>query len=212
MHVVPDQPQAGCLGAGPRQRELWKSVDPHQSLGLLPSRPHHRKGLVRRDQSARHRCIPRRHSPDRAIPGRTSERTARLGADQDPHSANQSADQSSEVKPYEITSPALVEVHMRKFLWRYRWRIIASGVAPRFRRIATGGFKEPRLFEQLFKRLIAQCLEVGLVRGDKPSVYGTLVEANASKERRIPRERLAQAAQVNRTVREWLRNWKRRIQ
>ena len=36
------------------------------------------------------------------------------------------------------------------------------------------------------------------------SVDGTFVEANASKESRIPREQLTEAAQVNRTVREWL--------
>ena len=67
-----------------------------------------------------------------------------------------------------------------------------------------GRFHESKLFEQLFQRIVAQCLEVGLVRGDKLSVDGTFVEANASKESRIPREQLAEAAQVNRTVREWL--------
>jgi hypothetical protein len=36
------------------------------------------------------------------------------------------------------------------------------------------------------------------------SVDGTFVEANASKESRIPREQLAETAQVNRTVREYL--------
>jgi hypothetical protein len=45
------------------------------------------------------------------------------------------------------------------------------------------------------------CLAVGLVRGDKLSVDGTFVEANASKESRIPREQLAEAAQIKRTVR-----------
>jgi hypothetical protein len=65
-------------------------------------------------------------------------------------------------------------------------------------------FQESRLFEQLFERIVAQCLEVGLVRGDKLSVDGTFVEANASKKSRIPREQLAEAAQVNRTVREYL--------
>ncbi len=45
---------------------------------------------------------------------------------------------------------------------------------------------------------------VGLVRGDKLSVDGTFVEANASKESRVPREQLAEVAQVNRTVREYL--------
>jgi transposase len=67
-----------------------------------------------------------------------------------------------------------------------------------------GRFQESKLFEQMFERIVAQCLEVGLVRGDKLSVDGTFVEANASKESRIPREKLAEAAQVNRTVREWL--------
>jgi transposase len=67
-----------------------------------------------------------------------------------------------------------------------------------------GRFQESKLFEQMFERIVAQCLEVGLVRGDKLSVDGTFVEANASKESRIPREQLTEAAQVNRTVREWL--------
>jgi hypothetical protein len=67
-----------------------------------------------------------------------------------------------------------------------------------------GRFHESKLFEQMFERIVAQCLEVGLVRGDKLSVDGTFVEANAAKESRIPREQLTEAAQVNRTVREWL--------
>ena len=67
-----------------------------------------------------------------------------------------------------------------------------------------GRFQESKLFEQMFERIVARCLEVGLVRGDKLSVDGTFVEANASKESRIPREQLAEAAQVHRTVREWL--------
>ena len=67
-----------------------------------------------------------------------------------------------------------------------------------------GRFQESKFFEQLFERIVAQCLEVGLVRGDKLSVDGTFVEANAYKESRIRREQMAQAAQVNRTVREYL--------
>jgi hypothetical protein len=39
-------------------------------------------------------------------------------------------------------------------------------------------------------------LEVGLVRGDNLSVDGSFVEANANKQSRIPREQLAEAAQV----------------
>src|SRR6202161_4516951 len=67
-----------------------------------------------------------------------------------------------------------------------------------------GRFQESNVFEQLFEEVVAQCLAVGLVRGEKLSVDGTFVEAKASKESRIPREQLAEAAQVNRTVREYL--------
>ena len=49
-----------------------------------------------------------------------------------------------------------------------------------------------------------QCVEVGLVQGKHLSVDGSFVEANAAKESRIPREQLAEAAQVNQTVRQYL--------
>src|SRR6202044_3122743 len=54
-----------------------------------------------------------------------------------------------------------------------------------------GRFQESKLFEQLFEQIVARCLTVGLVRGDKLSVDGTFVEANASNESRVPREQLA---------------------
>ncbi len=49
-----------------------------------------------------------------------------------------------------------------------------------------------------------QCVEVGLVQGKHLSVDGSFVEANAAKESRIPREQLAEAAQLNRSVRQYL--------
>jgi len=52
---------------------------------------------------------------------------------------------------------------------------------------------------------VRQCIEVGLVEGKQLSVDGTFVEANAAKESRVPRERLAEAAQVHRTVRQYLK-------
>jgi hypothetical protein len=64
--------------------------------------------------------------------------------------------------------------------------------------------QESKLFEQLFEEIVARCLEAGLVRGDDLSVDGSFVEANASRESRIPREQLAEAAQVNHTVRQYL--------
>jgi len=51
---------------------------------------------------------------------------------------------------------------------------------------------------------VRQCLEVGLVSGKNLSVDGSFVEANAAKESRIPREQLAEAAQVHHTVRQYL--------
>jgi hypothetical protein len=45
---------------------------------------------------------------------------------------------------------------------------------------------------------------VGLVQGKHLSVDGSFVEANAAKESRIPREQLAEAAQVNQSVRQYL--------
>jgi transposase len=67
-----------------------------------------------------------------------------------------------------------------------------------------GRFQESKLFEELFEEIVARCLEAGLVEGNNLSVDGSFVEANASKESRIPREQLAEAAKVNRTVRQYL--------
>src|SRR5256712_6205621 len=67
-----------------------------------------------------------------------------------------------------------------------------------------GRFQESKRFEQVFEEIVARCLEAGLVQGDNLSVGGSFVEANASKESRIPREQLAEAAQVNHTVRQYL--------
>jgi transposase len=67
-----------------------------------------------------------------------------------------------------------------------------------------GRFQESKVFEQLFEEIVRQCVEVGLVQGKHLSVDGSFVEANAAKESRIPREQLAEAAQVHHTVRQYL--------
>src|ERR1700674_2098949 len=67
-----------------------------------------------------------------------------------------------------------------------------------------GRFQESNVFERLFEEVVAQCLEAGLVQGDNLSVDGSFLEANANKQSRIPREQLAEAAQVNQTVRQYL--------
>jgi len=67
-----------------------------------------------------------------------------------------------------------------------------------------GRFQESKLFEQLFERIVKQCMEVGLVRGKELSVDGSFVEANAAKESRIPREQLGEAAEVHSAVGQYL--------
>ena len=67
-----------------------------------------------------------------------------------------------------------------------------------------GRFQESKLFEELFEQIVRQCVEVGLVEGKHLSVDGSFVEANAAKESRIPREQLAEAAQVKHIVRQYL--------
>jgi len=67
-----------------------------------------------------------------------------------------------------------------------------------------GRFQESKLFEQLFEQIVKQCMEAGLVRGKDLSLDGSFVEANAAKESRVPREQLAEAAQVSHTVRQYL--------
>ena len=66
-----------------------------------------------------------------------------------------------------------------------------------------GRFQESKLFERLFEEIVRQCVEVGC-RASSCRSIGSFVEANASKESRIPREQLAEAAQVNQTVRQYL--------
>src|SRR5271165_3888230 len=67
-----------------------------------------------------------------------------------------------------------------------------------------GRFQESKLFEELFERIVDQCIRAGLVNGEHMSVDGSFIQANANNESRIPREQLAVAAQVKRTVREYL--------
>src|SRR3982074_3337353 len=107
---------------------------------------------------------------------------------------------------YGITSERKLVEELRMHLaWRWFTGLGFDEEVPHhstFSKNRHARFQESKAFEQLFEEVVAQCLAVGLVRGDKLSVDGTFVEASASKESRIPREQLTEAAQVNRTVRE----------
>ena len=109
---------------------------------------------------------------------------------------------------YGITSERKLVEELRMHLaWRWFTGLGFEEEVPHhstFSRTGTAVFVESQLFEQLFELIVKQCLEVGLVRGDNISVDGGFVEANAAKQSRIPREQLAEAAQVKQTLRQYL--------
>jgi len=109
---------------------------------------------------------------------------------------------------YGITSERKLVEELRMHLaWRWFTGLGFDEEVPHhstFSKNRHGRFQESKLFEQLFEQIVKQCLEVGLVRGDNLSVDGSFVEANAAKESRIPREQLAEAAQVKHTLRQYL--------
>jgi transposase len=109
---------------------------------------------------------------------------------------------------YGITSERKLVEELRMHLaWRWFTGLGFDQEIPHhstFSKNRHGRFQESKLFEELFEQIVLQCVEVGLVQGKHLSVDGSFVEANAAKESRIPREQLAEAAQVNQTVRQYL--------
>jgi transposase len=109
---------------------------------------------------------------------------------------------------YGITSERRLVEELRMHLaWRWFTGLGFDQEIPHhstFSKNRHGRFQESKVFEQLFEEIVARCLEAGLVQGDNLSVDGSFVEANANKGSRIPREQLAEAAQVNQTVRQYL--------
>ena len=109
---------------------------------------------------------------------------------------------------YGITSERKLVEELRMHLaWRWFTGLGFDQEIPHhstFSKNRHGRFQESKLFEQLFEQIVGQCVEVGLVEGKHLSVDGSFVEANAAKESRIARERLVEAAEVNRTVRQYL--------
>jgi transposase len=65
-------------------------------------------------------------------------------------------------------------------------------------------FQESNLFQELFERIVEQCIAAGLVEGEQMSVDGSFIMANASHHSRIPREQFTEAAQVNYGARKYL--------
>ena len=109
---------------------------------------------------------------------------------------------------YGITSERKLVEELRMHLaWRWFTGLGFDQEIPHhstFSKNRHGRFQESKLFEELFEQIVRQCVEVGLVQGKYLSVDGSFVEANAAKESRIPRQQLAEVAQVNQTVRQYL--------
>jgi transposase len=109
---------------------------------------------------------------------------------------------------YGVTSERKLVEELRMHLaWRWFTGLGFDQELPHhstFSKNRHGRFQESKLFEQLFEQIVRQCVEVGLVQGEHLSVDGSFVEANASKQSRIPREQLKEAAQVNHTVRQYV--------
>src|ERR1700746_193237 len=102
----------------------------------------------------------------------------------------------------------LVEERDMHLAWRWFTGLSFDQEIPHhstFSKNRHGRFQASKVFEQLFEEIVRQCVEVGLVEGKQLSVDGSFVEANAAKERRIPREQLVEAAQVNHTLRQYLK-------
>src|ERR1700741_4740170 len=109
---------------------------------------------------------------------------------------------------YGITSERKLVEELRMHLaWRWFTGLSFDQEIPHhstFSKNRHGRFQESKLFEQLFERIVKQCVEVGLVRGKELSGDGSFVEANAAQQSRIPREQLAEAAEVHYAVGQYL--------
>ena len=109
---------------------------------------------------------------------------------------------------YGITSERRLLEEVRMHL-AYRWfsRLGFEREIPdhsTFSKNRHGRFRQSGVFRKVFEEIVHRCLEAGLVEGRSLAVDGTLVGANASEQSRVPREQLARAARVSRTVQEYL--------
>ena len=109
---------------------------------------------------------------------------------------------------YPITSERKLVEELRMHLaWRWFTGLGFDQEIPHHSTVSKnrhGRFQESNLFQELFERIVDQCMTTGLVSGEHMSVDGTFVQANANNDSRIPREQLAEAAQVKDRVRKYL--------
>ena len=109
---------------------------------------------------------------------------------------------------YGITSERKLVEELRMHLaWRWFTGLGFDQEIPHhstFSKNRHGRFQESNLFQELFERIVDQCMASGLISGEHMSVDGTFVQANANNDSRIPREQLVEAAQTKDRVRKYL--------
>src|SRR5712691_8713997 len=109
---------------------------------------------------------------------------------------------------YGITSERRLLDEVRMHL-AYRWftRLDFSQELPdhsTFSKNRHGRFRQSGVFREVFEEIVRRCLEAGLVAGKNLAVDGTLVAADASRQSRVRREQLKEAAPISQTVSEFL--------
>jgi transposase len=109
---------------------------------------------------------------------------------------------------YGITSERRLLDEVRMHL-AYRWftRLDFNAEIPdhsTFSKNRHGRFRQSGVFREVFEEIVRRCVEAGLVKGETLAVDGTMVAADASRHSRIRREELRDAAQVLRTVQQYL--------
>jgi transposase len=109
---------------------------------------------------------------------------------------------------YGITSERRLVEEVRMQL-AYRWftRLGLEQEVPdhsTFSKNRHGRFRQSGIFLEIFEEIVLRCLGAGLVEGQRLTVDGTVVAANASPQRGVRREQLPEVAKVSRTVREYL--------
>src|SRR6201990_3163338 len=109
---------------------------------------------------------------------------------------------------YGITSERKLVEELRMHLaWRWFTGLGFDQEIPHhstFSKNRHGRFQESNLFQELFERIVDQCVNAGLVKGEHMSVDGSFIQANADHHSRIPREQLAEAAKVHYGARKYL--------
>ena len=109
---------------------------------------------------------------------------------------------------YGITSERKLLEELRMHLaWRWFTGLGFDQEIPHhstFSKNRHGRFQESNLFQELFERIVEQCMAAGLVEGEQMSVDGSFIMANASHHSRIPREQFREAAKVNYGARKYV--------